>query len=152
MVEDCDHFYIWQFDTSPTQGWGKVRARLGQAQGWGTVGARSGQKARFGQGRGKLAAIPMYFTLITPPSLSPASITYQSHYHYLLPQPCPNLACPDLAPTFPQPCVGEVSSCLIFLSYFDSLPTRKCLVVVNTERLILMKFERTYRLICSERY
>ena len=93
-----------QFDTSPTQGWGKVGARLGQGlgqgpgkvrarlgQGWGKVwtkskvrarsgqarsgqgsgkvGARSGQKARFGQGRGKLAAIPMYFTLITPPSL-----------------------------------------------------------------------------------
>ena len=97
-----------QFDTSPTQGWGKVgarswagsgqgwgkiwtkrevRARSGQArsgQGWGKVGARSVQKARFGQGRGKLAVIPMYFTLITPPSLSSASITNQSLYHYLL--------------------------------------------------------------------
>ena len=119
------------------QGWGKVwtkskvRARSGQArsgQGWGKVGARSGQKARFGQGRGKLAASLMYFTLITSPSLSPASITNQSHYHYLMPQPCPNLpqpcpdlACPDLArtlllsrpcpnlaqdlaPTLPRPC------------------------------------------------
>ena len=79
------------------QGWGKVlgkvRARLGQGldkkQGsgkvWaGKVRARSGQKARFGQGRGKLAVIPMYFTLITPPSLSPTSITNQSLYHYLL--------------------------------------------------------------------
>ena len=64
----------------------------------------------------------MYFTLITPPSLSPASIcTNQSHYHYLLPEPCPNLAqtlpaqtlpescflsrpCPNLAPTLPRPC------------------------------------------------
>ena len=88
----------WQFDTSPTQGWGKVGARSGQ--GW-----------------GKLAAIPMYSTLITPPSLSPASITNQSLYHYLLmlfvqtlPEPCPDLACPDLARTLlfirtlPQPC------------------------------------------------
>ena len=37
----------WQYDTSPTQGWGKVPvgarswARLGQ--GWGKVGARLGQ-------------------------------------------------------------------------------------------------------------
>ena len=31
------------------------------------VGARSGQKARFGQGLGKLAAILMFFILITPP-------------------------------------------------------------------------------------
>ena len=112
-------FLTRQFDTSPTQGWGKVGARLGQGwgkvlgkvrarlgqgldkkqgsgkvwagkvwarlgQGPGKVGARSGQKARFGQGRGKLAAIPIYFTLITPPSLSPASITNQSLYHYLL--------------------------------------------------------------------
>ena len=37
-------------------------ARSGQ--GWSKVGARSGQKARFGQGRGKLAAIPIYFTII----------------------------------------------------------------------------------------
>ena len=99
---------MWQFDTPPTQGWGKVGARS-----W----ARSGQKARSGQGRGKLATIPMYLTLITPPSLSKASITNQSLYHYLLiyfartlPQPCPNLAqilprsCPDLAQTLPQPC------------------------------------------------
>ena len=165
---------------------GKVQARLGQALGqgldkkqgsgkvWaGKVRARPGQKARFGQGRGKLAwfllallgarkakrrerraepskgklaAIPMYFTLITPPSLSPAYITNPSLYHNLfidiyspisskkikrcrgvreiakkmkdridrqdrglfvrtLPEPCPNLA-----PTLPQPCVGEVSN------------------------------------------
>ena len=45
----------WQFDTSPTQGWGKVEARLGQGlgQGLGKVGARSGQKARFCQGLGR---------------------------------------------------------------------------------------------------
>ena len=74
---------FWQFDTSPTQGWGKVakvgarywarsgqgwgkvwtkskvRARSGQArsgQGSGNVGARSGQKARSGQGLGKVWA------------------------------------------------------------------------------------------------
>ena len=63
-----------QFDTSPTQGWGKVGARLGQ--GWGKVlgkvRARSGQgldkkqgsgkvwagkvRARFRQGSGKVGA------------------------------------------------------------------------------------------------
>ena len=44
-----------EFDTSPTQGWGKVGARLGQGlgQGPGKVRARSGQKARFGQGPGR---------------------------------------------------------------------------------------------------
>ena len=44
-----------QFDTSPTQGWGKVGARswARSGQGWGKVGARSGQKARFGQGLGR---------------------------------------------------------------------------------------------------
>ena len=79
------------------QGWGKVlgkvRARSGQGPGkvWtkSKVRARSGQ-ARSGQGWGKVEARlgqascdPMYFTLITPPSLSPASITNQSLYHYL---------------------------------------------------------------------
>ena len=103
------------------QGSGKVGARLDKKQGSGKVWAGK-VWARFGQGRGKLAVNPMYFTLITPPSLSPASIcTNQSHYHYLLPEPCPDLACPDLArillfvqtlprpfpnlaKTLPQPC------------------------------------------------
>ena len=55
-----------QFDTSPMQGWGKVGARSGQNH----------KKARFRQGLGKLAVIRMFFILIIPSSLSPASITY----------------------------------------------------------------------------
>ena len=61
----CQNFRltIWQFDTSPTQGWGKVGARswARSGQGWGKVWtkgkvrARSGQ-ARSGQGSGKVRA------------------------------------------------------------------------------------------------
>ena len=44
-----------QFDTLPTQGWGKVGARswVRSGQGWGKVEARFGQKARLGQGLGR---------------------------------------------------------------------------------------------------
>ena len=47
-----------QLDTSPTQGWGKVGARLGQGlgQGWGKVGARFGQGLDKKQGSGKIWA------------------------------------------------------------------------------------------------
>ena len=54
---------FWQLDTSPTQGWGKVGARLGKGLGqspgkvWtkSKVRARSGQ-ARSWQGSGKVRA------------------------------------------------------------------------------------------------
>ena len=51
-------FYNRQFDTSPTQGCGKVGARLGQGlgQGPGKVGARSGQGLDKKQGSGKVWA------------------------------------------------------------------------------------------------
>ena len=144
-----------QFDTSPTQGWGKVGARLGQGlgqgpgkvrarlgqgldkkqgsgkvwagkvwarlgQGPGKVGARSGQKARFRQGRGKLAAIPIYFTLITPPSLSPASITNQSLYHYLLIySPISSASRIDIYPCIMSISISILSIFLVYLFYLS---------------------------------
>ena len=49
-------FYIWQLDTSPTQGWGKVGARswARSGQGWGKVLGKVGARSR--QGRGKVGA------------------------------------------------------------------------------------------------
>ena len=84
-----------QFDTSPTQGWGKVGA---MGQGWGKVlgkvRARSGQgpgkkqgsgkvragkaRARFGQGWGKVGARSGQKA-----SLGQASCTYNSGFHHL---------------------------------------------------------------------
>ena len=45
--------FVGQLDTSPTQGWGKVGARLGQGlgQGWGKVWTKSKVRARSGQAR-----------------------------------------------------------------------------------------------------
>ena len=51
-------FSVRQLDTSPTQSWGKVRARSGQGlgQGPGKVGARFGQGLDKKQGSGKVWA------------------------------------------------------------------------------------------------
>ena len=55
---DLSDMDTWQLDTSPTQGWGKVGARLGQGlgQGSGKVGARLGQGLDKKQDSGKVWA------------------------------------------------------------------------------------------------
>ena len=101
----------------PTQGWGKVRARLGQgwgkvlgkvrarsAQGWGKVWTKSkvrarSRQARSEQGSGKVRAREAGDRLRGVIRVKYIGIAAS------LPRPCfLSGPCPNLAPTLPQPC------------------------------------------------